>query len=397
MKKTSEFLDEFYKNRKVPENIKLTMERIGLYGAFRVHNGGEDYGLIKEKFKNLTDKQKKELSQRLEKYREEMKKFTEFLKEKYFERETSEETENKEEELKKIRKETEEAFQEKPEDIETLKGPEGSEISFYPKRGGIITSIKLKGKEILRKDPNDFKDPNYKVRGGIPIMFPNAGSLREGGPYLLKQHGFARNSEWKIDRNVEKEELVEKLEATEDTKKVFPYDFLLKIKTKVEKDGSISLIQEATNKEKDKKMPIAMGLHPYFQVPEEKKKEVLSGLIGKEKADKKFDEWQKGNTVIINNPEDLKLSVPGLGRIKMKASKEYEKIWIWTQPDQNFICVEPVMRDVEGLVEDPELIEPGESFSGKVNFSLEEPLFERIKVEALKGSEGLNKKKREEK
>jgi galactose mutarotase-like enzyme len=256
--------------------------------------------------------------------------------------------------------------------IETLKGPEENEASLCSKRGGIITSIKLRGKEILRQDPNDFKDPNFKVRGGIPIMFPNAGPLKEGGPYpLLKQHGFARSSEWDIDRNGEGGELVEKIEANEDTKKSFPYDFLLRMKIKAEEDGSISLIQEVTNREKVKDMPVSMGLHPYFQVPEENKKEILASLIGEDDADKKFEEWLNGGTISIDNPGDLGLIIPGVGTIRMNVSEEYKKIWIWTQLNQDFICVEPVMRDVEGLTEDPELIEPGENILGRVNFSLE--------------------------
>jgi len=32
--------------------------------------------------------------------------------------------------------------------IETIKNPKGSEISFLPQRGGIVTSIKLSGREI---------------------------------------------------------------------------------------------------------------------------------------------------------------------------------------------------------------------------------------------------------
>jgi galactose mutarotase-like enzyme len=56
----------------------------------------------------------------------------------------------------------------------------------------------------------------------------------------------------------------------------------------------------------------------------------------------------------------------------MDVSEEYQKIFIWTQPGQNFVCVEPFMRDVEGLVDNPELINPGESVSARVNFRLKE-------------------------
>jgi len=84
MKKTSELLDEFYKDRNVPENLKLKISE-GAEGPFRIHNGGEDYRpMTEEKFEKLADEQKKDLSQRLEQYQGEIKEFTEFLKEKYF-------------------------------------------------------------------------------------------------------------------------------------------------------------------------------------------------------------------------------------------------------------------------------------------------------------------------
>ena len=42
--------------------------------------------------------------------------------------------------------------------IETIKIPDGSEASYCSERGGIITSIKFKGKEILYLDKETFED-----------------------------------------------------------------------------------------------------------------------------------------------------------------------------------------------------------------------------------------------
>jgi galactose mutarotase-like enzyme len=53
------------------------------------------------------------------------------------------------------------------------------------------------------------------------------------------------------------------------------------------------------------------------------------------------------------------------------ASEKYQKIWIWSLPDKDFICIEPVMRDVGGLVNDPQILEPKEVFVTSVNFNLE--------------------------
>lgn len=80
-KRTKSLLEEFYKDRKVSPNLKLTISEGG-EGVFRVHNGGKDYRPVPE---NLTEKQRHKLTERLSKYQKEMKNFTKFLRDKYFE------------------------------------------------------------------------------------------------------------------------------------------------------------------------------------------------------------------------------------------------------------------------------------------------------------------------
>lgn len=80
IRKTSGLLQEFYQGREVTPSIQLKVSEGG-EGEFRVHNGGKDYRPVPEK---LTEKQREELAKRLIKYQEEMKRFTEFLKNKYF-------------------------------------------------------------------------------------------------------------------------------------------------------------------------------------------------------------------------------------------------------------------------------------------------------------------------
>jgi hypothetical protein len=79
LKKAEKFLDEFYKNRKVDSDVKLKIDIFG-NGSFRIHNGGKYYKLVN----NLSRKEKREVKKMLEKFREEMNAFTEFLKNKYF-------------------------------------------------------------------------------------------------------------------------------------------------------------------------------------------------------------------------------------------------------------------------------------------------------------------------
>lgn len=69
-------LDEFYKDRVVTIDIHLTLKKIGIYGYARLVNTGEHLQEIRSK---------KERTEKLREYQQEMYAFTDFLKRKYFE------------------------------------------------------------------------------------------------------------------------------------------------------------------------------------------------------------------------------------------------------------------------------------------------------------------------
>ncbi len=262
---------------------------------------------------------------------------------------------------------------------ETIQGPSGNEISFSIERGGIVKTMKLKGMEVLYLDEETFEAEDQNVRGGIPILFPNAGPLRgEHNPYPeLKQHGFARTaSDWQTEQ-MPVNQFSEKLISDEETRKMFPYDFELRMKGGLNEDGSITLAQEVTNLEKEKVLPIAMGLHPYFKVPNAEKQNLKFDFPGGEIVEKDFENWGSGGTTVIDNPKIknpeavLKIKLPGLGVLVMDVSIEYKKIWIWSLPGQDFVCIEPMMRIEGGLIDNPQMVDPGKTFSAKVDFWLE--------------------------
>ena len=178
--------------------------------------------------------------------------------------------------------------------IEKINGPNDSEMSFCPERGGIITSMKIKGVELFYFDKERFNDPDKSDRGGVPILFPMSGPPTKEGPFSkLKQHGFARNSDnWKIEKTEEENEFIEILESNDKTKEIFPYDFVLKMRSKIEDDGSIIISQEVENKGENE-MPISMGLHPYFNVPEGKKEEIKFDFSGGKEIEREIKKWQK--------------------------------------------------------------------------------------------------------
>jgi len=259
--------------------------------------------------------------------------------------------------------------------METIKVENLGEVSVCPERGGIITSLVLHDTEILYLDKETLQDKEVNVRGGIPILFPNAGKVESVEFPNLKQHGFARDS---IDWDFKKTEdgFVEILTSGEETKKLFPYNFELSVKGKFEDNGSFTLEQKVENLEEEKILPISMGLHPYFKVQNHEKKNIKFNFEGGKSIEEQSGKWMNGEYICIDNPKVkdpstiMKVIIPGLGTLIIDASPEYQKIWIWSLPGKDFICIEPVMRDVGGLVNDPEILKPQEVFVASINFNI---------------------------
>ena len=259
--------------------------------------------------------------------------------------------------------------------IETVRSPENTEISFCPERGGIITSMKLRGREVLYLDQETFQNRQASIRGGIPILFPNAGIVESSAFPGLKRHGFARDSaDWKAEKF--ENGFLEKISSSEEILAVYSYKFVLSVEGTIEENGSITISQKVQNLEEEKDLPVATGLHPYFKVPHLEKKNIVFNFEGGRSVEEQFDVWVNGGTVFVDNPKlkdpsaVMEITLPGLGILVMDVSVEHQKIWIWSMPEKDFICIEPVMRGVGGLIDDPGLVRPGETFSAKVNFNL---------------------------
>ena len=143
-------------------------------------------------------------------------------------------------------------------------------LEYCPSRGGLITNITLSSQEILYFDQERFFDGRKSVRGGIPILFPICGNLNEsrllfGTNYLnLKQHGFARDLEWKHEINYLQKSLRLSLSDSDFTWNYYPYSFSLLIDLILNKNSFD--FQIIINNKSDSYMPVNFGLHPYFNI-----------------------------------------------------------------------------------------------------------------------------------
>jgi galactose mutarotase-like enzyme len=253
--------------------------------------------------------------------------------------------------------------------IETFTTPLGSEVSYCAERG-IIVSVKFNGQEVLFLDEATLQDLKSNVKGGIPVLFPNAGPIPEELKTTelsqLEQHGFARKQKWESTKTTEGIDSV--LRANDETKKNYPYNFELSLISKFKKDGSFNVVERVENLEADKNMPVSFGLHPYFKVSSESKKNIKFNFIGGKFIEENAEKWINGEAVKIDNPNTpMEVIIPGLGTLIFTISPEYKRVWVWSQPGKDFICIEPVMRDKGGIITDPQLVKPREKYSATLN------------------------------
>ncbi|MPQ45104.1 aldose 1-epimerase family protein [Clostridium tarantellae] len=154
--------------------------------------------------------------------------------------------------------------------------------------GGELYSIKGKKEKIefLWNGNKDF----WKFRS--PILFPIVGKVNdgkyfvEGQPFELPQHGLARIKEFKmIEKTINS--ITFELMYNEDTLKVYPYKFSLKIKYFIFND-SLNIKYTVENLD-NKTINFSIGGHPAFMCP----------ILPEEKFEDYYLEFEKNENANI--------------------------------------------------------------------------------------------------
>jgi galactose mutarotase-like enzyme len=106
--------------------------------------------------------------------------------------------------------------------------------------------------------------------GKAPVLFPICGRLFEGKyvykdkEYEMELHGFARKSEFSVNE-ISSNEIEFILVSNEQTRKIYPFDFELKITFRLE-DNKLVKTMKVKNTG-NSVMPFSFGGHPGFNVP----------------------------------------------------------------------------------------------------------------------------------
>lgn len=131
--------------------------------------------------------------------------------------------------------------------------------------GAELTSLTdMQGHEMMSDG-----DPAF-WRGRAPLLFPVVGQLRgdayrhNGQSYSMEKHGFARRSDFTL-REHEDNKAVLTLCANDVTRRIYPFDFKLKMTFEVLQNALLMTAQISNKGDCD--MPFSFGFHPAFAWP----------------------------------------------------------------------------------------------------------------------------------
>ncbi len=251
----------------------------------------------------------------------------------------------------------------------------GDKLRLVPDRGGLITEWYSNGREVLYFDLDRFRQKDKSIRGGIPILFPICGDLKDEnlkipgkGHFTIRQHGFARNMPWEIKLLDSHEGVCLSLSDTEITRRMFPYKFLIDLEIRLKRN--MLLISSNIFNLSDEKMPFTFGLHPYFNVTDIEKTYIeglplkcidqmtMSNVETKSQLSKLFDgvdflAHSKGPVALI----DLIAN----HRVEIHQTQPMDLTVVWTDPPRSMVCIEPWTSPRQALISGERclFLEPG--------------------------------------
>jgi galactose mutarotase-like enzyme len=255
---------------------------------------------------------------------------------------------------------------------------DGQQLFVVPERGALITGWKIGSQDILYMDRDTLLDKSKSVRGGIPVLFPLAGPVRdgkyevEGQSYALGQHGFARSSAFSVVAHGDDFIQLELL-ASAATLKGYPFEFKLVCTYRLA-NGRLWLEQEIHN-HASRIMPFQFGYHPYFLTGSEKRitwEIPASSYLDNEAQRAEFP--YTGQIELHKSTVDWEFL--GVNRrqagfrdeeravsVQIGYGDEFPYLVVWSLIDKPFVCLEPWSSPRFGMNDDISItrLQPGDT------------------------------------
>ena len=224
----------------------------------------------------------------------------------------------------------------------------------------------FKGKDYMR-----IRDEYWNRKA--PILFPIVGKLKDlktfidSKEYHMNQHGFARDMEFELFEK-KNDELVFKVTSNEDSLKIYPYKFDLKISYKIE-GRKVTVTYTVLNID-DKEIYFNIGGHPGLRMPMYEGEKFDDYKVEFEKAedfdaptvDLTYGTLNFIDTIPYHNISKIDLNykyfeidaivIPNIKSKYVKLVNKNDKgvlfeynnfntLAIWTRPNAPFVCLEP--------------------------------------------------------
>lgn len=235
--------------------------------------------------------------------------------------------------------------------LETWVASDGrTRLELVPSRGGLVTRWRVDGDEVLFLDRATLLDVTKNVRGGIPQLFPWPGRSPIAGQ---PQHGFARTQKWSMVGTAAAESSARmecELRSSPETLKVFPHGFQLRFAVSVSHERLA--LEWAVHNTGTGPLPLHLGLHPYFRVPLATKGQARLH----HHATRLWNNVTKANEpagpldfsgpevdahLLDHAPNTVTLERGDGHDVVLTWTPQFTTLVAWTQPEREFICVEP--------------------------------------------------------
>jgi len=229
-------------------------------------------------------------------------------------------------------------------------------------------------------------NPKYWAKHS-PVLFPIVGSLKnnsfnyQGKSYELPRHGFARDHVFNFEK-ISETEAVFTLTQNEDTLKVYPFYFELKLWYRLV-DRKLNLTYEVINTGTEELL-FSIGAHPAFAVPNTPNS-VYEDYYLAFNTDERLTFWKLEDGLVADETEAIEL---GSHKLNLKHElfyndalvfktlqsncisllntkndyglhfhfEDFPFFGIWAATDAPFICLEPWCGVADGVHHDQELI-----------------------------------------
>jgi galactose mutarotase-like enzyme len=217
----------------------------------------------------------------------------------------------------------------------------GVTAQVVPARGALVTALRVGETDVLYLDRATLEDPAKNVRGGIPVLFPYAGRLKDElfvpAGTRMKQHGFGRNKAWAV-REKTAAAVRLRLQQDDETRAQYPYDYDVEYGVTLLPRGiQVELLVENRGRAP---LPVSPGWHPYFRCPAPAKAQVTSDVAGLDTS-QLTDAREFDFGIVAPAAGRARFEVPGIGGLRISFSPAMRHLQLWSQPGKDFVCLEP--------------------------------------------------------